>query len=1618
MQTNHSSSPFKRTVSALLAVAMTIGPLAPGAYAATSLTNEPIAAKVAAKPNIIYTLDDSGSMSLSYIPDYVTSTNPVATPPGYCRHTNGQDRQACGTSFDRGYDEPMFAAEFNRLYYNPNITYMPPVNGAGKQASAAFPTGNPALSTSYVWRDSARTSGWTQVPSDPYLAPTTWFSPNLLAKVAVPVFCNNDWPTATYSGPAAALSVWSEVGDVNGEYLSTAGADCRINGTYYDALNSAPAITTADTSYNYPWQKSSGANDPKFFWRVASTRNIWCKTAGPGWPKSTTNLAGCGAYTCSNAGSGGVLTYSTVQTCNGSNNTGAPFTYTGTPAVANCNTNPLYQWTWTTGGCVGTIGVECSRCDRNVTIISRPATCSITGVSCGTTGGTSPTMPAPAITVSGNPACPNVTGSIPTGCSAGGTLIPPAPCNPLASATCNALYGGLGNGFNVAAIGSPSLLDDANGAGVTCRRNSRPTGAYTSTRFTYPEAAATTTYSYPVNDATCGIIPTSVPIPRYYYTAASVDFCDKQIVQSGAGADRVISANDQWRGFGTGTCKPKNDQTVYKYAKYGKMTRVGLVNDARPYNYLDQTEGLPGIPASRTYAEEMTNFSNWAAYYRTRILAAKTTSANAFDIVDSTFRAGFHSMNFIQPANVEAHWVNIDDFTSAQRTAWYAKLFSIAISPTKTPTLDAMIRIGEVIQQGAGAVSGLPAHTDPFPKVPPVTGNIVTCTANYHILFTDGETNQDTLPTTAGEIDGAVIPARVVNGVLPPDPGAAEPAKTIASLVTGSAWPTPYKDAASPTPNSLADYAMYYWMRDLRPTLLNNVPSHDGRSGNDVKWRKDPAWWQHVNFSALSFGSDGLLDSRQVTDKTDEIAAATAVWFTAPNYPRPPNSPNNPFTGTKPATAIDDLWHATVNGRGKFVYAETPVDVARGLGRIIAGIGNIPKARAAAAIPGQQLSTTLGNDFVYAATIEEGWSGNLIKVSVNTTTGAQIAGPPRWSARDKLDTLLATPPLGTSPLNDADNAWFASRRIVTKNVDTGSIVPFLFGSIGATNLSRLGTSNTLKQEKLVSYLRGGSTFGGQLLPRVTIEGDKLGQFRERSAKLGNISDSKPLIVGKPVGDFSDANDAGYTAFKALWATRAPRVYVGANDGMFHVFNGADDTGVNTGGTETFAYIPSALFNNSLDENNRPRGIHALALQDGGSPNFRHHFYVNGSARTSDIDANNCGTEQNAGTCAPAWKTIVVGSLGKGGNSYFAIDATDPNVTTEASAQTKILWEYSLPGGQYSYGRPIIAKTRADGWVVVIASGYNNIDGTLGYGDGKGHLIFLNAATGAFIRKLNTTAADIGTTADPSGLAQINGFTKDARNQLIEQIYGADLKGQLWRWDVRDTNAANWQAQTVLLANLTELGTGMRQPVTTAPQLEIDINNGVDRFVFIGTGQLLHPDDLFTPPLSTQRQTMYAIRDGTLEAPSTSGLPIAPRTALLSASGTAGVGGVAPNGWFSDLAVGQRIVNDVQADLNLVAYAGTTTQDDPCLTSLPAYIYARDFTTGESLVYSGGTVQPYYYSLEGAVGLELVALDSATGSFPELAIVFTSETNAQIRPVEIRPKSFGGGHRLSWRIVGE
>ena len=249
--------------------------------------------------------------------------------------------------------------------------------------------------------------------------------------------------------------------------------------------------------------------------------------------------------------------------------------------------------------------------------------------------------------------------------------------------------------------------------------------------------------------------------------------------------------------------------------------------------------------------------------------------------------------------------------------------------------------------------------------------------------------------------------------------------------------------------------------------------------------------------------------------------------------------------------------------------------------------------------------------------------------------------------------------------------------------------------------------------------------------------------------------------------------------------------------------------------------------------------------------------------------------------------------------------------------------------------------------------------------------------------------------------------------MTEQVYAADLNGSLWRFDISDTNIAKWKVDKI--ASLTDPG-GQPQPVTTPPQIEVDVTNGVDRWVFVGTGKLYHASDL----TSTQTQTMYAIRDGTNLQPDKSGRVLR-RADLQVVSDLNGLPTKPDNGWYDDLPAGQRIIVPPQAALSMVTYSATSPQNDPCVTGQPTNVYAREYARGNSLLLDddGKTFIETKYELEGGVGLELVALDNATAyDVPNIVVGLTLGTTGKLKPIKVSPPAFFAAHRMSWRLLSE
>jgi hypothetical protein len=227
----------------------------------------------------------------------------------------------------------------------------------------------------------------------------------------------------------------------------------------------------------------------------------------------------------------------------------------------------------------------------------------------------------------------------------------------------------------------------------------------------------------------------------------------------------------------------------------------------------------------------------------------------------------------------------------------------------------------------------------------------------------------------------------------------------------------------------------------------------------------------------------------------------------------------------------------------------------------------------------------------------------------------------------------------------------------------------------------------------------------------------------------------------------------------------------------------------------------------------------------------------------------------------------------------------------------------------------------------------------------------------------------------------------------------------------------------LMASFTDPG-GNPQPITTAPQIEVDIANGVDRWVFIGTGRLLDDNDILDATIADQQQTFYAIRDGTTSTPLPITAPLDPRTDFVPLTDKInGLSAKPAKGWFDDLPAGQRLVTNVQAALGVVAYVGTSPQDNPCLTGLPATLYVREFALGDSLLTdAGGSPVVGISEVQGAVGLDIAIFTDSTGpqsaSSLDIRIAVTAGTTGDVFFQRIRLPAVLSAHRMSWRLLGQ
>lgn len=952
---------------------------------------------------------------------------------------------------------------------------------------------------------------------------------------------------------------------------------------------------------------------------------------------------------------------------------------------------------------------------------------------------------------------------------------------------------------------------------------------------------------------------------------------------------------------------------------------------ARSKDRIDCALTLSDGSKSCTYAEEVQNFANWFSYYRNRLLSTKGSVSIAFDPISGTspgsgWRVGLMFTGIADTSSIVSNFNSselvINDFNLNQKASFYKKFMATGAS-NSTPLRELASRAGWYF---AGKMRDSSNNaTDPVQY---------SCQVNAAFMSTDGYWNRTggyalgaTATGTMGDQDG---PSSIYNNQ------------------------SPFFDVSASS-NTLSDVAAYYHDTDLRSPSLGNCSG--AISGVDVCVDNAPAdssgsRFQKMIFYALSFGAGGTLNYNK-DYLTGGSSDYNAILAGTKDWPTPV-----PLT----MTAIDDLWHATVNGRGQFFNASDPAAVSGAFATAIQQLGAVVGASSAAAT--SSLEPVAGDNFAYIASFRTSkWDGDVQSQAIDLTSGT-LSSTSIWSAQSQLDAMMGL--TGGAPYPTATTA---GRTLFTydpaaSTVDKKKLLTWANVNADATLRSYFAPSQVASCGGALLPLCPGET-SQTLFEYLMGQVSTTGNFRPRDHILGDIINSQPVYV--KAGPFA-YYDTGYTTFKNSVANRDGAVYVGGNDGFLHAFKASD-------GTELWAYAPRASMPNMFQ------------LADKG---YSHQAYVDGYISVGDI--------QSDMSDATSWKTLLVAGLGNGGktsvggtDSFVGMDVTDP-------AAPKVLWEFTDTTMGKTFGNPLITKVCATGcgtsgatykWVVIVANGYNTTS--------PATLLVIDAATGVKLYSITTSS---GANA---GMNKINNWvdapTVDNRTN---HVYGGDDNGDLWRFDMSSRTATKLAA------------TG--EPISTVPQLALVSNQ---RVVYFGTGRYVTLNDIN----DTSSRGLYGIKDDNSGTTITNPQTTLKRNTLVG-TGSTRVVGTPPNnvnwatdrGWYIPLPdAGERVNIDPKLQLGVftvVTNVPSASATDACVFGGYSWLNQIDIQTGQAvknLATNPSNIASTKIGTSLAVGVTVIKLPNG-----KLAALVTTSDNqhptldANAAPASSAPK------RVSWR----
>ena len=458
-----------------------------------------------------------------------------------------------------------------------------------------------------------------------------------------------------------------------------------------------------------------------------------------------------------------------------------------------------------------------------------------------------------------------------------------------------------------------------------------------------------------------------------------------------------------------------------------------------------------------------------------------------------------------------------------------------------------------------------------------------------------------------------------------------------------------------------------------------------------------------------------------------------------------------------------------MNSRGGFFSAADPETFSNQLSSVLQSIvARVEGSGAAAAASSAILQS---DSLLYAASFRSNdWSGNLVARELSPTTG--LPGAIRWNAEQRLSDRSAA-------------AVVPARNLVTSN-GSGSGVDLTWSSISQAQRDALAINPpgalpaTPTGENRLNWLRGADVAG--LRSRV-VDGV--------TRRIGDLVSSDPyFMTRRDFGNSLLGGDEGsrYLAFRnsTAYRNRPDVLFVGSNGGMLHAFHAGTPFVSNgalppaqvidpNGGNELFAYVPSELLLAGAS------GSHAQ-INELMRTDYRtnRRYFVDGSPAVADAYLGP--------TDPKVWKTVLVGSMGAGGRTVFALDVTNP----AAFDAGKVLWEFGyanvpcvtgLTTGSracrdmgYGVTQPKITRLRDGRWVAIFGNGYNSFEN-------KAKLFVVDLETGRLLHLLDT---NVGSSSVPNGLGAPDVTDWPSADLSVSRVYAGDLRGNVWRFDLSNT----------------------------------------------------------------------------------------------------------------------------------------------------------------------------------------------------------------------------------------